>query len=180
MTPSEYQQRSVRTMKPGFDATTDDYFLGLVGEGGEVIDLLKKTIYHHHPVDRDKLCKECGDATWYIAAMATIYGFDLGVAYLAAESYFAGLNGYEPPPNMLCRFYVRICATIDEIRYGENAPDNWEAVLALNVGALLRIVEALAKHYDIALQEVFEVNVAKLLERYPDNYSHDASINRVV
>lgn len=180
MTPGVYQQLSTRTMKPDQDATTDDYFLGLVGEGGEVVDLLKKILYHKHPVDRDKLCKEFGDATWYIAAMATIYGFDLDAAYLAAESFFAGLNSYEPPPNMLCRFYVRICAAIDEIRYGETAPENWEAILALNIGALLRIIEALAKHYNITLQEVFGVNVAKLKERYPDNYSHDASINRVV
>lgn len=40
--------------------------MGLVGEAGEVIDLLKKFKFHKKPFDRDKLLNEIGDVRWYL------------------------------------------------------------------------------------------------------------------
>lgn len=40
--------------------------LGLAGETGEVVDLLKKHLYHGKPLDRIKLVKELGDVRWYM------------------------------------------------------------------------------------------------------------------
>jgi NTP pyrophosphatase (non-canonical NTP hydrolase) len=39
--------------------------LGLAGESGEVVDLLKKTLFHHRILPRDELIKELGDVMWY-------------------------------------------------------------------------------------------------------------------
>lgn len=41
--------------------------LGLVGEAGEVADLIKKWCYHGHDLDLVKLKKELGDIQFYIA-----------------------------------------------------------------------------------------------------------------
>lgn len=38
---------------------------GLGGEAGEVVDLLKKYLFHNKPLDRDALVKELGDVLWY-------------------------------------------------------------------------------------------------------------------
>lgn len=39
--------------------------LGLAGEGGEVVDLIKKHLFHGKPLDRAKLIEELGDQLWY-------------------------------------------------------------------------------------------------------------------
>lgn len=40
--------------------------MGLAGEAGEVVDLIKKHVHHKAPFDRDKFIKELGDVRWYL------------------------------------------------------------------------------------------------------------------
>lgn len=49
--------------------------LGLAGEVGETLDLLKKHLGHGHPLDLDKLKKEFGDVRWYGAVLEDHFGF---------------------------------------------------------------------------------------------------------
>ena len=51
--------------------------LGLAGESGEVADLVKKSHYHGHDWDIDKLGLELGDVLWYVAILAWYLGFSL-------------------------------------------------------------------------------------------------------
>ena len=46
--------------------------LGLSGEAGECSELVKKHLFHGHPLDREKVVKELGDVLWYLAAMAKL------------------------------------------------------------------------------------------------------------
>ena len=43
--------------------------LGLAGEAGEVIDLIKKHKFQGRELDRDKLINELGDVRWYIEVL---------------------------------------------------------------------------------------------------------------
>lgn len=45
--------------------------LGLVGESGEVSELVKKHIGHGHDIDIEKITKELGDVLWYISDIAS-------------------------------------------------------------------------------------------------------------
>lgn len=55
-----------------------DWALGLGGEAGEVLDLLKHVIYHKDcTMDKMELAKELGDVLWYVSAIATTCGIDL-------------------------------------------------------------------------------------------------------
>lgn len=45
--------------------------MGLCGEAGEVIDLIKKEKFHGHELDKNELIKELGDVAWYLAQAAT-------------------------------------------------------------------------------------------------------------
>lgn len=49
--------------------------LGLAGEVGETLDLLKKSFGHGKPLDIEKLKKEFGDVRWYSAALEHSFGF---------------------------------------------------------------------------------------------------------
>lgn len=39
---------------------------GLAGESGEVVDLIKKNVFHGKELDRTALVKELGDVRWYL------------------------------------------------------------------------------------------------------------------
>jgi NTP pyrophosphatase (non-canonical NTP hydrolase) len=40
--------------------------LGIAGEAGEIVDTIKKIVYHGHELDIEELVKELGDLNWYI------------------------------------------------------------------------------------------------------------------
>lgn len=48
--------------------------MGLAGETGELVDLFKKMIHHHHLVDPDKLVKEIGDVLYYLEVLCHYVG----------------------------------------------------------------------------------------------------------
>lgn len=54
--------------------------IGLAGEVGEVVDLIKKIEGHKHPINHDKLIEELGDVLWYVAALASFYQINLDMA----------------------------------------------------------------------------------------------------
>nr|WP_041113228.1 nucleoside triphosphate pyrophosphohydrolase family protein [Bacillus badius] len=79
---NEYQELSKRTMPDHDNAekrflAVANYSLGLMGESGELGDLIKKEIFHGHPADLEKVKKEAGDVLHYLAGIATLYGFSL-------------------------------------------------------------------------------------------------------
>lgn len=56
--------------------------LGLAGESGEVIELIKKLHYHNGvdkngPITRDRILKECGDVVWYLTALLHEFDYSL-------------------------------------------------------------------------------------------------------
>ena len=78
MTLDDYQQLAARTMGPRTpERQLANAALGLAGEAGEVADMLKKHLFHDHPLDRDAVVKELGDCLWYVAGVATALGLSL-------------------------------------------------------------------------------------------------------
>lgn len=86
MTINEYQIEALRTERgmnkdPAMIDTQMfrliNGLIGLNGEAGEAIDILKKHLYQGHDLDLDHLALELGDALWYIAVAADAIGYDL-------------------------------------------------------------------------------------------------------
>lgn len=64
---NQYRDSVLRTCNPELsqkDKLTNSA-MGLVGEAGEVCDLIKKYLFHDQPLDREALIKELGDVRWY-------------------------------------------------------------------------------------------------------------------
>ena len=59
------------------EARLMDAAAGLAEEAGEVLGLVRKHAYMGHPLDRDRLTRELGDALWCLAAVATCLGMTL-------------------------------------------------------------------------------------------------------
>jgi NTP pyrophosphatase (non-canonical NTP hydrolase) len=51
--------------------------MGLAGEAGEAVDLLKKIMFHGKLASKDALAKELGDVLWYLANVAADHGLTL-------------------------------------------------------------------------------------------------------
>ena len=79
MMPNDYQQAALRTA-PG-DLQPERLLLnglmGLNGEAGEAIDILKKHLFQGHELDTAHMAKELGDVAWYLAVSANAIGYDL-------------------------------------------------------------------------------------------------------
>lgn len=56
--------------------------MGLAGEAGELVDELKKILFHSKTFDREKVIKEIGDVMWYLAEIATVFEIPLADAAL--------------------------------------------------------------------------------------------------
>lgn len=72
MTANEYQHQALRTLNPALDKrdVLINGVMGLCGEAGEAIDIVKKHLAQGHELDREGLIKELGDVAWYLAETA--------------------------------------------------------------------------------------------------------------
>ena len=79
MTINEYQKLAMTTLNPKLDKkdVLINGVMGLCGESGEVIDIVKKYLAQGHELDKEKIIKELGDVAWYMAEIATVLDVEL-------------------------------------------------------------------------------------------------------
>jgi NTP pyrophosphatase (non-canonical NTP hydrolase) len=79
---TRFQGCVARTMNKnlGFGEAISNYSMGLAGETGEVLEPLKKFLYHGHTLDKQKVADELSDLTWYICALANTLEINLADA----------------------------------------------------------------------------------------------------
>ena len=78
---NEYQTEALRTAAgmnhPNNDEILLNGVMGLCGESGECVDMVKKYRFQGHELDKAHLAKELGDVAWYLAVTAHAIGYDL-------------------------------------------------------------------------------------------------------
>ncbi len=79
MTVNEYQKLAMTTLNKDLDEKDMliNSVMGLCGESGEAVDLVKKHLFHGHELDREALIKELGDVAWYLAEASAALGISL-------------------------------------------------------------------------------------------------------
>jgi len=77
VTINEYQSLAMTTLNPALSKKDIliNGVMGLCGESGEAIDLVKKWLAQGHELDKAALTKELGDIAWYLAE--TAYALDV-------------------------------------------------------------------------------------------------------
>ena len=79
MTINEYQTEALRTAAGMNHSNNDEILLngvmGLCGESGECVDMVKKYRFQGHELDKAHLAKKLGDVAWYLAE--TAYALDI-------------------------------------------------------------------------------------------------------
>ena len=79
MEVNEYQKLAMTTLNPALNKRDIliNSVMGLCGESGEAIDIVKKWMAQGHELDRERLAKELGDIAWYLAEAATALDLSL-------------------------------------------------------------------------------------------------------
>ena len=73
MNINDYQALAMTTLNPSLSSkeVLINSVMGLCGESGEAIDIVKKWLAQGHELDKEHLAKELGDIAWYLAEAAT-------------------------------------------------------------------------------------------------------------
>lgn len=147
--------------------------LGLVGETGEVVDLIKKHIGHSHPLDRAKLVKELGDVEWYMEAIrqACKLTRDNGIPAYVVLSKFPEVDE--------CREALYLATEVGKLVFYFAEPlKPYPQTLEKRLYGIDANLASVYHRFGITREEALEANIAKLTERYPNGFNTADSINR--
>lgn len=123
---------------------------GIIGEGGEVVDIIKKHLFHGHELDKNKLSEEIGDYIFY-----QIWWFN-NIQFFKDfyDLIKLHLKRYEKEP-------------FEDLLY--------ELLLNFDISKAVYII---MNHYELDINEIMQKNVEKLEKRYPNGFNSADSINR--
>lgn len=184
----EYQKLAQRTSDAHHDRVLNGV-MGLAGETGEIVDLVKKWRFQsgaNATLPVEKLTEECGDVLWYCAELAE--GLNLQLADLYHTSCAVYTSGDNSPLSIYDEAYkimpieymaLAMCAiaaqagTPDE----ENIEDvqDAQAVLVTMMHTLDRFLKKFLK---CDIETAMELNIEKLKRRYPDGFDPERSLHR--
>lgn len=182
---NEYQKLAMRTSPDGHDRVKNGC-MGLIGESGELMDVLKKHMFQSgenpQPI-HDRVIDECGDVMWYCAELA--YGLEIPLGF---TEHYNDLPGYVPnlPIESVVAKLSFIASAIyrtqnfDELSNdGPDAIPGWRVRnTVVKIGKVIGLVEAILSCYESRLDIALERNIKKLQARYPDGFDPEKSINR--
>lgn len=80
LTANEYQRAALRTAQIDTMSRNDllqNGVMGLCGEAGECVDIVKKVMFQGHDLDKEALALEISDCLWYAAVAAYAIGYKL-------------------------------------------------------------------------------------------------------
>lgn len=172
----DYQKEASKTIPEGFtkEQMIENAIYGLVGEFGEVVDLLKKARFQGHTLDKEKVILELGDVLWYLAEAATGAELNLYANYKSREGLY---KVYEFSKDTEINLIQGICynsSILYPYRHSENG-DSFCRSLTMLLAKLI----ALAKKFDTTIEEVATKNIEKLRKRYGEKFDSNKSINRI-
>lgn len=182
MTFEEYIPRALATEK------TDPFFhndhqwsrqmhgaVGLSTEVGELLDAVKKNLIYGKPLDMHNIREEVGDALWYVALYLDACGF----SHKSLEHESPSEAGERCGALALCidlTYRSTYLLTQTNARTASATHINgahgglgdiyvllWDIVNETNAGSM---------------SDIFELNLAKLAERYKKGFSKEAALNR--
>lgn len=79
MNIKEFQEKSRRTLNKELtqNEQLSNMCMGLGGEIGEVIDIVKKHLYQGHKLELEKIINECGDVMFYLVNLCNILDINI-------------------------------------------------------------------------------------------------------
>lgn len=175
----DYHRLAMRTSQRDGHNKIDNGMLGLIGETGELVDLLKKHEYQSEPgtpFPMDAAINELGDVMWYLEELADGMGTSMN---MLSTLTFMGLDGMtcktKPLPTVR-KVILNLSAHANKIRRA--IEKNNRSELELQMRRMLFCCAWLARIADVSMTEVAQRNIEKLKKRYPDGFDARVSMAR--
>lgn len=184
----EYQGKAMRTSPDGQDRIKNGC-LGLIGESGELVDVVKKYMFQsgeNPELPIDALESEIGDILWYCAQVFT----GLGLKMSCYGSDFDDITAIIPQ-----QIGFSVCSPdfeelfdlewhcVDVSRSAQRAyhlafvaEDKY--TLAAYVHMMIFTLALICAKIGTSIQTVAERNIEKLARRYPEGFDPARSMNR--
>lgn len=176
---NEYRKLALRTLNhQGKDRNILHCILGMVGEAGELSELIDFSKALAPSIDRSKAIGELGDCLWYAAVLSEELDVDFNTLMADASSVDRGgvihemKTAYE-------RLLIQSCRMADLVKktvfYGKKLDEPklthmmFQYLIAFTEACALLSVQSLV---------VAEINIKKLEARYPEKFDADRAINR--
>ena len=170
-------RKTMADLKPPYSEFVEDY--GIIGEVGEVIDLLKKVEFQFHELNVEKLTSELGDCFWYCATSNFLDNKNHLRLYLnkCAEAIADGigeseeiLQEFKTASDKNNRAHTRLSSIVDLCRSIVNAEETDDRFGYLTTLCLINGIDPF---------DAMRANVEKLRKRYGEKFSADKSVNRI-
>lgn len=172
---TSYQKAAQRTSKGDHDRLRAGC-LGLIGESGELVDIIKKRAFQGlaHDVAQGLMLDEIGDVLWYIAEACAGIGRD--IAELDA------LPAAQEPSNRTLesravRLVLRACEL--HIALGRIETDEYAFAVAWpRLAGIYRAAAEICAALGSTVEQVCGRNIRKLRTRYPQGFDAEISSAR--
>ena len=168
-------ESKVGTLNP--DKNIQQAILGLIGEWGEVADILKKHIFQGHKLDKDHLIEELGDCSWY--GMLLIDELKLDTHVIFYDNWRVNSSSYQNMSDIVglisygSRCIGKLCGLLC---YYSNHESGFVSLDCIR--SIFWCIESVANLHGCTLFDIFTNNVKKISTRYPDGFSVRNSINK--
>lgn len=173
MTNSEYAVLAQRTAST---KTRKDKLghgcLGLIGEAGEIVDIIKKMKYMGmtEELAREKLIDESGDFLWYMVEICA--GMNISFEDVMEEAPI--WNCFN---ESLEEAAVNICWRVSDM-HNIDIREMMENIDGEDLGEIASCLLDVLEYIHVGIDEVKEKNIEKLKKRYPDGFSAERSNER--
>lgn len=165
----------VRGLINRLDTVEDDHLhmaMGMVGEIGEVVDLVKKRFAYGRDVEDINILEELGDFVFYTVGLADMVDIDLTADDPDPSLEEAG------EVELLAALALQATAVLTGAAYRELTGRREVGDV---IRSTLKAAEHLARRLGSSLEEVFDINIRKLSVRYPNlTFDTDRANNRDV
>ena len=182
MTGNEYQKLALRTAPKNLSSTQLllNGALGLAGESGEVVEVVRDHLCHHHWLDRTQISKELGDIFWYLAISSSSLDIDLDTIFQTNITELSSdLNSTQLLLNGALGLAIKSGEIIDAVKkhlfQGHSLDKDYIAARLCDVYNYLHVS---ASALEIDVDTILQMNVDKLKARYPAGFEAERSVNR--
>ena len=133
--------------------------LGLCGETGEVIEVIKKSLRKGNTIDKEALKLELGDLAWYVVAFVS----DIETTKLSEINYpYAKSVTTQNIEELALDLHINVNNVVTYYKHTEGYKTDTPAFLLYDV---LNSIRKIGRVYDISIEEIFEANILKLKRR---------------
>lgn len=191
LTFKQYEEKALVTIKPhaSKDLALADWALGLGGEIGEVVELLRSDYICDGNVKETfvAIAKEMGDVLWYVTALAAEAGLEIpDHAFLTATKIANSLQQAETwVQDAVNRATIDSVLSISSIQESikhkimHKEKKDVKNTMEANLQVVITNLALISMAHGFTIEDVAELNVAKLSHRYNQGkYSEEASEKR--